>query len=207
MTLPSRSCTLGHKSTVSRLSPPPRTCTCGHMLRVSRVTAPPRSCLVWNVHSFKDGPNSQNLYLGSYFHSLRVTPPPTHWTWFPMSLLARVTSFMTLWWGSHVHSLLCVITSQTLHLESQTQFQGYSLADPAPGVTYPQSPGWLIQNPVPGLTWPQSPGWPKHPDPVPRVTCPQAPGCTSCRPCTWGHISTVSSVIPIPRPGLGEKHP
>ena len=72
------------------------------------------------------------------------------------------------------------------------RLHGETLADPAPGVTYPHSPGWPLPNlylgshfhtfhgehppdPVPGVIYTQSPGLPRFPYHAPRITPLKSP--------------------------------
>ena len=104
--------TLGHTSTVSRLTPPHRPCTWGGTSTSSKVSPFQTLDLGSHVHSLQGDPTSLNLYLGSNVHSFQGDP-----------------SSETLHLGSHIYSLK-VTPLPNLHLWSQVHnIQGYSLPD------------------------------------------------------------------------------
>lgn len=95
-------------------------------------------------HNHHGDPNFQTLYLGSHIHRLREPPCRPPWspqsqvthpkscTWGHMSTVSGFPHLKSLYLGSHVqsqgdslpdpahvHSLLCDVISQTLHLWSQ----------------------------------------------------------------------------------------
>ena len=169
------SCTLGHTSTVSRLTPPPRPCTRSGTSTSSKVSPSQTLDLGSHVHSCQGDPTSSTLYLGSNVHSFQGDP-----------------SFQTLHLGSHIYSLK-VIPLPNLHLWSQVHNVQDPLQDYIHIVISPQSPGsassldtalWVTCPQSPNkptsqnLYWGpcvQSPGRLHLLDPASGATCPQYP--------------------------------
>src|SRR5574337_848570 len=99
------------------------------------------------------------MYLGSYVHSLKGDCGP----------------------GSHVYSLKCDPTSNTLYVESHIHnLQGDTFQDHAPGITHPV----FRVSPLP------RPYNLNQTSTLPLLT--PLPRC-----CTWGHMFTVSMLTPL----------
>ena len=177
---PPRHCNWGHMSTSSRVIPS-KYCTWGYMSGFSLVTPSQTMNLGPDIDSLQDDPNTSELVTGFTFPVSYMTPDQTHRLWVHSPHSPGRHPPRSCNWGNTSTISRVTTPPRTCMWDTLQQYpERHHFSDPAPGLACLQAPRYLTL------------------DPWSHVHSPQAD--PTSQNCTWGHISTVSRVILLPRP-------